>query len=772
MSSLFDDLTSYIDTMLKGPDDFPTFEDERGKHRPRGVTWLLPERHEDRQVDGILTSRTNRALSRGSQPASSGTKMQAGKKPPKQAKAVKFAPTGLAAVGFGQSPIAVNSVLSAAPTVQSVFRPAGKQTDPISVFAKVAALAIANADDEQDRRRGGGSVGPDQGGAGNKKRISSAKSSWRPDGQGIAARAAIAAGAQPAVFKVISSASTAASAGALLQYLGTREGEDGRKQDIEIFTHAGETLNERGERCALLEEWKEDFREPFQTTNFIEVTFTVSADLSREDQHQGLNAAFGGKPFVYARDGETVKVFAHTEMKAAGLAKALHGNGAGGALNRAEAALTARIEGAGVSANAKITAAVSTERQAQYFLQKFIRANPQLIKSDGDDLKVLQRADKAAAELYGAWKSDFKTIEPRNVYHVLFSARAGTDPKAMLEAARNHLSEQIPDHKWVIAHHPETKHVHVHAIILARSELGGQLRFAKPELYEWRENFAEKAREQGIAMVATSRMDLAASRPFNARQAGAYERSKRETRYSVGTTIVQRVEAKRAAVIETKSLVANGTAIAAAWQTSAAVLHTEFPGSAAVQSAEGFSATIIDMASKGHDVAKLPRPQALPAPTHPETERQTGMFADMIKEMTTMALTPTEYRQKMVNINKSFDEMAETLPDPKAREALNDVRAEFNEFMNERLDEIRVQRAEEVSAAGAAARAHSRSLKEKAEQTKTQDRAHEIAPSKNGKPQQVSRSETDKQKKAEQAKASDDQDRKSQRSRDDDERER
>ena len=62
-------------------------------------------------------------------------------------------------------------------------------------------------------------------------------------------------------------------------------------------------------------------------------------------------------------------------------------------------------------------------------------------------------------------------------------------------------------------------------MILARSESGRQLHFSKADLYDWRAAYAEKAREEGIAMVATSRMDFAAARPFNMRQAGVYERS-------------------------------------------------------------------------------------------------------------------------------------------------------------------------------------------------------------------------------------------------------
>jgi hypothetical protein len=62
---------------------------------------------------------------------------------------------------------------------------------------------------------------------------------------------------------------------------------------------------------------------------------------------------------------------------------------------------------------------------------------------------------------------------------------------------------------------PAVSQVHVHAMIAARDDVGEALRLTKPELYEWRERFAAKAREQGIAMVATRRADVAATRPYS-----------------------------------------------------------------------------------------------------------------------------------------------------------------------------------------------------------------------------------------------------------------
>lgn len=66
------------------------------------------------------------------------------------------------------------------------------------------------------------------------------------------------------MFKVISTAGTKGAAGALLEYLGTRPDEDGKKHDIEVFMSSGLSVETREQRRLLLEEWQEDFREPFQ----------------------------------------------------------------------------------------------------------------------------------------------------------------------------------------------------------------------------------------------------------------------------------------------------------------------------------------------------------------------------------------------------------------------------------------------------------------------------------------------------------------------------
>ncbi|WP_198032867.1 relaxase/mobilization nuclease domain-containing protein [Mesorhizobium sp. L48C026A00] len=521
----------------------------------------------------------------------------------------------------------------------------------------------------------------------------------------------------------------------MLEYLGTRPDEGGKKHDIEVFTSSGLSVETREQRRVLLDEWQEDFREPFQNTNFIEVDVELSGDPGQDELHDALNAGFGSKPFVYARAGHTAKVYAYTDMKAAALAKALqradHQNGRSRILQRADDGITARLKDAGVAGKAEIKAAVSSERGGQYFLQKFIRANAGVIKSDGDELPAGQRADKAAQALYASWKADFKTVEPRNVYHVVFSARAGTDARALLRAAENVLAEKIPDHKWAIAHHPETGHVHVHAMILARSESGRQLHFSQADLYDLRAAFAEKAREEGIAMVATSRMDFPASRPFNMRQAGAYERSKRDTRYSVSPTIAERVEAKRQAIFEAKTIAAYEAGITRGWQLTATMTREAMPGLQADTAANAFSAAIAEVAAvQRAELRAAPASGGEETSLSPSIEKVDTLInlTNHIQEIVSMGFSPLELRRKIADVNKAFDRIEGSLSKKEDKHELAGIREEMDDLLNERLNDVRVQAATGATVATDTERDEGRLLREKGQQAKTQDRANEQNP--------------------------------------------
>ncbi|MGX5806205.1 relaxase/mobilization nuclease domain-containing protein, partial [Bradyrhizobium sp. Arg314] len=368
--------------------------------------------------------------------------------------------------------------------------------------------------------------------------------------------------------------------------------------------------------------------------------------------------AFGSKPFVYARTGNSVDVYGHTEEDRAGkLAKILaagRANSRSKALSKIEAGLREAMGRAGIRAAAEVTAAVGSERKAQYFLQKFIRSHKQVRQGDGQAVSSKQPT-KAAAAIFEQWRPQLSGRERRNAYHLLFSARAGTDAQAIMAAARAVLEERAPGHQFVLAHHAETKHVHVHAMVQARSDDGERLTFYKADLHAWREAYAEKAREHGIAMVATRRYDHAMSRPYTKEHAGAYKRAQNDPRYQVSDKTVARVENKRQRRIDRGLLVANGGAIAGVWQQTAAVMRAAGVTGQALTTAEAIGNNVLQI--HAHRAGEKPAAAVSKGDKGP---RQTSSFLahPAMKELTRligateMAQTPLEMRQKMARVNQ------------------------------------------------------------------------------------------------------------------------
>lgn len=168
----------------------------------------------------------------------------------------------------------------------------------------------------------------------------------------------------------------------------------------------------------------------------------------------------------------------------------------------------------------------------------------------------------------------------------------------MNSAVRDFLGEQVAGHRWVTAHHPETGHVHVHAMISARDDVGEALRLTRPELYQWRERFAAKAREHGVAMVATRRADVAATRPYSQAQAGAYQRGLNDPHYLKTSALIGRVERKQAGVADNASLANGSLGLAPQWRATVEELKKVGAKSAVIDAANRFAAAASAKAPK------------------------------------------------------------------------------------------------------------------------------------------------------------------------------
>lgn len=566
--------------------------------------------------------------------------------------------------------------------------------------------------DEEEFRRGGG------GGSSGRSRLAADRSGAKglssvSASHPTASRAAVAAGAQPAVIKVTSTISTRASAAGLINYLGTREadGNAGSKGriDIPIQDQDGHTILSGEQRAQLLREWAEGFRESYAVNSVVSYRLTLDGAVDDTRLHAALNSAFGAKPFVYRRDGNDVAVFGVTDLAARKLAGAIRARaketGKTRAVEQAEKAFAASLSTNDVAAAVTIEGAAASETSARYFLEKFLRSHTGIVTSTGDRLSKPAAAKPAAEKIWEVWSAHIRTFEPRNGFHVIFSARAGTDAQAMTRAVRDFLSEQVPGHKWITAYHPDTGHVHVHAMISARDDVGKPLRFTKPELYAWREAFAAKAREHGIAMVATRRADFAANRPYNQAQGGAYKRGRADPNYLKQAVIQLRIENKRSGALDRQSLANGNLALAQKWRVSAKALQAAGASAEVIQAADRFAAAANrHVWDRRHAPRSSSQLQAVDSQdTRPaDVPRAADRLEKAIEIMSErkgsdMALSLEQFDERVARANKSMDRLEGVVDSSAERQAVEEMRREVSALFAEQRRDIELQQMRTVA---------------------------------------------------------------------------
>jgi hypothetical protein len=123
------------------------------------------------------------------------------------------------------------------------------------------------------------------------------------------------------------------------------------------------------------------------------------------------------------------------------------------------------------------------------------------------------------------------------VHNVVLSMPAPTPPQKVLAAAREFAREKFRGkHRYAMVLHTDQRHPHVHIVVKAESIQGPRLHIDKPMLRAWREDFAQKMREQGVAPNATP----AAYRGRNKR--GRKDAVYRAQRHNHSTAVRARVE--------------------------------------------------------------------------------------------------------------------------------------------------------------------------------------------------------------------------------------
>ena len=121
--------------------------------------------------------------------------------------------------------------------------------------------------------------------------------------------------------------------------------------------------------------------------------------------------------------------------------------------------------------------------------------------------------------------------QPRDFMHLLLSGPANVDRDKFIEAAGDFLGTQFHGHRYAFAvhnRHEMAKHPHVHAIVSLRGPGRTRLNPNIRDFTEWRERFADKARDRGLAIDHQKRLDRAGPPPVKRwewemfRRMGAY----------------------------------------------------------------------------------------------------------------------------------------------------------------------------------------------------------------------------------------------------------
>ena len=96
--------------------------------------------------------------------------------------------------------------------------------------------------------------------------------------------------------------------------------------------------------------------------------------------------------------------------------------------------------------------------------------------------------------------------QPKLVHKMIFSMPAGTPPGKVLAAVKNFAREEFgAKHRYAMVLHTDEPHPHVHMVVKAMGYDGTRLNIRKETLREWRRQFAQHLREQGVAANATER---------------------------------------------------------------------------------------------------------------------------------------------------------------------------------------------------------------------------------------------------------------------------
>ncbi len=147
----------------------------------------------------------------------------------------------------------------------------------------------------------------------------------------------------------------------------------------------------------------------------------------------------------------------------------------------------------------------------------YISRNGQLELEDQNGERYCGRED--VAELALAWQHGGVPIADisarREAFNIILSMPAGTSADALHIAAREFAQDEFGERQYALVLHTRdsdpgrspSPNPHVHLCVKARDDDGIRLNPRKDDLRRWRARFAQRLRERGVEVAASSRLE-------------------------------------------------------------------------------------------------------------------------------------------------------------------------------------------------------------------------------------------------------------------------
>lgn len=427
-----------------------------------------------------------------------------------------------------------------------------------AAFLHDLTLGRRSLPEEEERRRRGGGVAP----AGSTGTAKAFGFRFRSGGEGrgdsvkrradrpMRARfAGLASGSQPAVVKMASFGG-GSRLGAMINYVS-------RNGAVVVENERGDQLRGRDQLSAVADEWDHLMKNRAESRDIGLFNISVADDGRADDDlfdraREIVKNGLADRAFAFAvkarADGSGFDVDGVTVLR----------NTDGERLtadDKAEAIVQTRMEGAGADATFRFTGYGNGTDYGTSQVRSMVASHKGEVQDERG--RVIADAKQAGDLVQLEWRDQLHSRKPRDVMHLILSARAGTDTAAFQSAARDFLGEQFAGHRYVFSLHdagsdPKAEaeggkrpHVHVHAIVAMRSDAGDRVETTIAAFRQWRLTMAEKARAHGINMEMTDRRDRASAPAYSKNQVRPMNTIGRTEHEGTSAAAERRYHAKR-----------------------------------------------------------------------------------------------------------------------------------------------------------------------------------------------------------------------------------